>query len=168
MKTTILRNFGVASALAATLAVGLAVVSPVRAAPLADYVVFNGVPNLLSEGNESLLTFAGPFPNAIPGEGVLLLEPGTNTISDAIYIDQNLFLNFVSDTDTGGGIGIPFNGPIVGIYTETGLLQDVGTNFLNTASLPLFTPGVLQVASDVDVVPEPSTIGLVVVGLLGV
>src|ERR1039457_5310208 len=111
MKKTILRNFGVASPLAVAVAVGLAAVSPVRAVSLADYVVFNGVQNLLPEGNESLLTFAGPFPNAIPGEGVLLLEPGTNTISDAIYIDNNFMLNFESDNDSGNGLGIPFTGP---------------------------------------------------------
>jgi hypothetical protein len=168
-------KIGAAMVLAAALVVSVAVVSPVRAqlsSNQSDEIVFTptALDVFLPETSEILPAFAGPFPGAIPGEGVLLLEPGTGSntvISDAIFIDQNLMLNFVSDGDTGGGIGIPFPGPIVGVYTETGLLQDIGTNFVFAGGGPLFPVGVLKVASDVETIPEPASFLLVGLGILG-
>jgi hypothetical protein len=108
---------------------------------------------------------------------VEMLEPGSNAISDIIILKavgltgscppggpgicQELVVTFESDTDGGPPLtldpAIPFN-----TVVETGTLQNI------SAALGTLPEGlIVQVQSDLDLVPEPASLTLLVSGLIG-
>ena len=170
--------------LSATAVVALAAAMPASAAFLDGfgdgYQVTSGLTqvtftsNSHLPGGEASFTSAGPLiPTGIFTPGVIILndplsEGGLQSDRFGIKIDPaaptELFIGYVSDGASAADIAIfdaAFGGlPVLGTITETGLSQDVTAFFsLN----PSFS---VQVVSDVDV-PEPATIALLGVGLLG-
>lgn len=100
---------------------------------------------------------------------VILTEPGLENakISDVIFPFTPSTLSFSSDTE-GPPVLDPPPGPLTFI-TETGGLQDI-TDGLVRVNLPPFPPSSpfrILVQSDVERVPEPGTLVLIVAGLLG-
>jgi hypothetical protein len=107
--------------------------------------------------------FAGPFA-WIPDQEVKLFDPGTQTLSDVLYVHDHFFY-FVSDKN--GVINDPGFFVVKGL-DETGNLQNVGQYLFYTQSPPPGFPELLlQVESTPDITtPEPSTILLVGPALL--
>jgi hypothetical protein len=126
----------------------------------------------LTEGSEPNLVSSLDIADSqgITGtETILLTEPGTSDISDIVTasIDRLattgifvLSVTLISDTETPLTFGsTPFES-----IPETGAVQDLTSDFttafdLNTGALPT-----IQVRSDQDAVPEPSTWALMTLG----
>jgi hypothetical protein len=121
---------------------------------LSDEVRLQGqiVCSIPEGGDEFCPAFAGPF-DYLPNEEIQLFEPGTDQLSDVLYV-QDHFLYFVSDVD--GVIHDP-GFFVVKKLDETGEFQEVGQYLLDTHTPPGPT-FVLEVKSDLEQVPEPSTI----------
>jgi hypothetical protein len=130
-----------------------------------DEVLFQGVvivtlpdPN----GSEFAPAFL-PTPVNTPDQLIQIWEDPAHTIlSDQFYVQANFFY-FASDPELQN-----LTIPVVANLTETGAFQDVGSIFLSTSGAPLFPSGALGFISDVEGVPEPSTLALAGLGVLGV
>ena len=117
---------------------------------------------------EASFTLSGPHVPPVLFEGFIRLLESDGSLSDRFGIKQDpgapgqLFIGFVSDGASAGDnadFTAAFGGlPDLGFVVETGFSQDV-TAFFSTS--PLFN---VQVISDI---PEPATIALLGVGLLG-
>lgn len=130
--------------------------------PNSDELVFAGVPITFPEDQtQRLPAFAGPF--IAPDQKVQLFEDASLTIlSDEIYLVAQ-FLYFASDPDFFTGDG--FDTAIVkATIQEDGTLQDVGKYFVDNNNMPLFGNNVLLVSSDVQTVPEPTTLTQMAIG----
>ncbi len=156
--------------LVAALSSGLLAASSAHAqSQLSDQVLFFNQLTTIPEGTagtiEPIITLGtDPTGAGITGY-VSLLETTTGgnvpqNVSDYIWVDQGTFF-FASDGDPDGFPTFPFNAVVagnpLGSLPETGGFQDVSSYF----GLPT---GALQVMSDVDVVPEPSTMALLGLG----
>src|SRR5262249_24051544 len=139
------------------------------AAVQSDLVMYQGnIVGVLPEGgppgSEFLPAFCGA-PPTLPNAAVLLLEPGTTTLSDQIWFQNGAFF-FASDPDFHDLGPNGLNIPIIAQIEETGDLQDLRAYF----ELP---PNWVVVQSDVTIdtdIPEPGTFlfagtALVLVGI---
>jgi hypothetical protein len=106
-------------------------------------------------GAEFCPAFAGPF-NNLPNQEIRFYDPGTQILSDVLYI-QNSFLYFVSDDN---GVITDPGFFVVKNLDETGDFQEVAQYMVEDHDLP--GPALtIEVKSDLVAVPEPSTIVLV-------
>jgi hypothetical protein len=120
-----------------------------------------GVNMDIPEGSGETVTFLH-WANTAP-QWIGLTEPDTGQLSDIIYVDPNGFLNFASDTESGGPPTVPAFLPSTpnALILETGAPQEIDQYFIATGpALPQ-----IFVTSDVEV-PEPSSLMLLAVGVL--
>jgi hypothetical protein len=130
-----------------------------------DLVIFNSAPIVtLPDPNGS--EFAPAFlqaPSNTPDQLIQIFEDSAHTVlSDQFYV-QSGFFYFASDPDLQS---VTF--PIVGNLTETGAFQDVGSVFKSASGGPLLDPNVLGFISDVETVPEPSSILMMTLGVISI
>lgn len=140
--------------------------------PISDKIMIGGsIVSTAYEGREN----ATYHSNVLVGDDFLnvvvyLTEPIVGgikviqTLSDVAFVDDNHFLSFASDNESGyfpadvpGEKYFDFNGYTVWMLPETGLFQDVGTYFGLDA-------GYVQIQSDLET-PLPAALPLFAGGL---
>jgi hypothetical protein len=148
-------------------------------APLSDSIQVGTTPTFCSdevvetESNVAVNDhFTEPGQNVTGVRVILLTDPGTSDISDIVTAtietlpDQpgmfNLDVELASDPET----PLTFAGPVVESIPETGAVQNLGPAFTDAFDLDTSLPAV-NVMSDLDSVPEPTTWALMLVGFVG-
>ena len=119
------------------------------------------------------LTYSLPFPGVI-GD-VLLFEPVTQQVSDWIRFNGNGTLVFYSDVPEGGEVpdladvgfpGLSYEGNLV-VIPEIGPEGNNGATYTPLPGQPGYDPAVLPRYTFISDIPEPGTMTLVGMGVVG-
>jgi len=166
--------FALTLALSAGVANAAVVLTFNDATELPSVTVAGGSANVVQVGPEDFLVILPPGTLPAPGnfnEVFGLTEAGATGFSDLVYFTSipnstGMIVQFVSDPDPGGTL-LPAPGSVLyGTAAETGAVQAIPL----PADVLALTGGNLQVnvASDLDAIPEPSILALAGAGgLLG-